>query len=313
MNESKQPRFLILRGGAIGDFVVTLPVLQALRERWPGAYIELIGYPHIANLALAGDLVDHVDSLDRADMARFFTPTSTFSEAQAAHVRSFDLVISFLHDPQGFVRDNLLAAGAPQVIYRSPIVPEGHAADHMLKALETLAIYEAGAHPRLALRASLLDEGRRWLAGNSLADRAWAIHPGSGSPKKNWPAERFAELAGRIRADAGLRPFFILGEADGAAAETLSKQSPDVPMLRDRTLVEVASVLASCRGYVGNDSGVTHLAAALGIPVVALFGPGDPVHWGPRGPKVRILQADGKDLGNLRVEDVLTAIRATKS
>ena len=70
---NKQIRFLILRGGAIGDFILTLPAIAAVRERWPDAYIELIGYPHIANLALAAGLVDHVDSLDRAEMARFFS------------------------------------------------------------------------------------------------------------------------------------------------------------------------------------------------------------------------------------------------
>lgn len=305
----RQVRFLILRGGAIGDFIATLPVLQALRERWPDAHIELIGYPHMANLALAGNLVDHVDSLDRAAMARFFTSTSTFSEEQAVYIRSFDLVISFLHDPHGFVRDNLLAAGAPQVIYRSPIVPEGHAADHLLKSLETLAIYGSGSIPRLSLRPDLLARGRRWLVESGLGEAAWAIHPGSGSPKKNWPAERFGELASKMRAQPVVRPFFILGEADHAAAEILSKQWPDVPVLREHTLVEVAAVLASCRGYAGNDSGITHLAAAAGIPVVALFGAASqPEQWAPRGRAVRILGAPGGDLAKLEIETVFAAI-----
>ena len=68
------PRFLVLRGGAIGDFIVTLPVLQALRDRWPDAYVEIWGYPHVARLALAAGLAQRVVSLDRAEMARFYVP-----------------------------------------------------------------------------------------------------------------------------------------------------------------------------------------------------------------------------------------------
>lgn len=67
------PRIRVLRGGAIGDFVVTLPAIRLLRERWPDAYIDLVGYPHITSLAVAGGLVDRVTSLDGADIARLFS------------------------------------------------------------------------------------------------------------------------------------------------------------------------------------------------------------------------------------------------
>ena len=137
----KQSRFLILRGGAIGDFILTLPAIRALRRQWPEAYIEIVGYPHIANLAIAGGLADHVESLDRAEMAKFFALRPSFTEAQARHVQSFDVVITYLHDPDGSVRENLLSAGAKQVIYGSPIVERGHAVEHLMKPLETLAIY----------------------------------------------------------------------------------------------------------------------------------------------------------------------------
>lgn len=303
----RQARFLVLRGGAIGDFILTLPVLQALREQWPDSYIEIVGYPHIATLALAARLADRVESLDRAGMARFFTPTPTFTEEQAAHVRSFDVVFTYLHDPTEAVRDNLRSAGAQMVVYGSPIVTEGHAVDHLLKPLESLAIYAKGATPCLRLHPEHLQRGREWLTNHGLTATPVALHPGSGSPQKNWAAESFLEIA-RSLAARGQSPFFILGEADTVAGAIIAEQLPEISVLKDATLLEVAAVLANCAAYLGHDSGITHIAAAVGIPVVALFGPTDPERWGPRGARVQIIRAPDGDLAKLSVAMVQEAL-----
>ena len=307
MTMSKPARFLILRGGAIGDFILTLPALQALRDRWPDAYIELVGYPHIANLALAAGLVDHVESLDRADAARLFTWRPTFSEEQAAHLRSFDLVISYLHDPDGVVKANLKAAGVKQVIYGSPLVEQGHAIDHLMKPLETLAIYGEKPLPRLTLKA---ERGREWLAAHGLAGDVVAIHPGSGSPKKNWPAENFLKLAEQLR-ESDQKYLMIFGEADAAVAALIRTKMPGVIELSGCTLVELATVLSACRAYVGNDSGVTHIAAAVGLTTIALFGPSDADRWGPRGSHVSIIKAPEGNLEFISTNDVLNMLRSS--
>ena len=298
-------RFLVLRGGAIGDFILTLPVLEALRQRWPDAEIELAGYPHVAVLAREAGLADRVDSLDRAGFARFFAARPSFSPEQADYIQSFDLVISFLHDPQGVVSANLHAAGARQVIYGSPIVTAGHAVDHLLKPLETLAIYAAGAVPVLRIPKESCARGRQLLdACGAAAGRLVAIHPGSGSPGKNWPVDRFIELARQLmKRDAGV--VFVLGEADGAARGRIIAGLPEVPRIEQAPLPELAGALSCCAGYVGNDSGITHLAAAVGTRVIALYGPTDPDRWGPRGGHVRILRGPGGELAAVSVEDVL--------
>ena len=307
MNPTKPARFLILRGGAIGDFILTLPALQALREWWPDAYIELVGYPHIANLALAAGLVDHVESLDRADAARLFTWRPTFSEEQAAHLRSFDLVISYLHDPDGVVKANLKAAGVKQVIYGSPLVEEGHAIDHLMKPLETLAIYCEKPLPRLTLQA---ERGKEWLAAHGLSGNVVAIHPGSGSPKKNWPTENFLKLAEQLR-ESGQMYLIIFGEADAAVADLIRKNMPGVIELSGCTLVELATVLSACRAYVGNDSGVTHIAAALGLRTIVMFGPSDSDRWGPRGSHVSVIKAPEGNLELISANDVLNMLRSS--
>lgn len=288
----RKPRILVLRGGAIGDFVMTLPAVSALRRRWPESHIEIVGYPHIARLAEAGGLADAVVSLDKAEMARFFSWAPRITRDQEDYIRSFDLLISYLYDPEGTVKENLLAVGAKQVICGSPMVKDLHAAAQLLKPLEALAIYpesEEEVRPRLALKPEHREAGQarvRELGGDVVA-----VHPGSGSPKKNWPAERFIALAGRIRRRKPLKPVFIIGEADREAEQAIGRAGGETPVLSGLSLVELAGILSACRAYVGNDSGVTHIAAALGIPVVALFGPTNLALWGPRGGAVRVIRA----------------------
>lgn len=307
---TRPARFLVLRGGAIGDFLLTLPVVQALRARWPDAWIEVLGYPHVAALAMAGGLVNRVESLERAGTARFFSAAPEFPAEQIAYLRSFDFVISYLHDPTGLVRDNLKLAGARVVLYRSPIVESGHAIEHLMKPLESLAVYAAGESPSLAVDRGDREAGAGWLRERRLRPPVLAVHPGSGSPKKNWPADRFVELARRVAAEGGCSYFYLLGEADRGIAASLARMDPERPVLKEASLRQVSSVLSACRLYVGNDSGITHLAAALGIPTVALFGPSDAARWGPRGPHVRVIHAPDSDLNELGTEAVCEVVRS---
>ena len=307
-----RPRLLILRGGAIGDFVLTLPVLQALRAQWPEAHLEIVGYPHIADLARAGGWADRIESLDRAHFARFYSLRPQLGEELIRYVRSFDLAVSFLHDPDGTVRRNLLSTGIRQVLYISPVAPAIHATDHLLKPLEALAIYAAGSVPRLLWPAAARDDARRRLSGLGVTGAPLALHAGSGSPSKNWAAARYAELAVRARS-AGWSPFFLFGEADAAPSAELRALAADIPRVEGLELLDTASVLAASAAFVGNDSGITHLAAALGCPAVAIFGPTDPKIWGPRGDRVTVLRAPGGELSALPAAAVFAALSATAS
>ncbi len=306
---NKRPRFLFLRGGAIGDFVLTLPALTAVRDNWPEAYIEVLGYPHIARLAQAGGLADSVRSLDDAGMARFFSLRPVFPAEQIEYIRSFDIIFSYLHDMDGTVRNNLELAGARMVIYGSPIVDDGHAVDHLLKPLESLAIYNAGAAPRLDLDVSFRRQGRGILESAGITPGAVAMHPGSGSLKKVWPTRRFVSLARRVTAETSCEPFFIIGEADETAAESLRREAADIPVLSNCSLSDLAGVLSLCSAFIGNDSGITHLAAALDIPVVAMYGPTDPDRWGARGSRVVRLKCPGGGMESLQMNDVFNAMK----
>lgn len=305
------PRILVFRGGAIGDFVLFLPVLQELRRRWPDAHVEVAGYPHIACLAVLGALADRVVSLDSADTARLFSLSFDPSPEQRSYFRSFDLLLTYLYDPDGTVKRNLLSVGAAQVIYGSPMIRDGHACDELVRPLEELAIYpQRTPAPRLDLDAQHLERGgrRAGVHGGAVA----LIHPGSGSPRKNWPLDRFLSMADRMRSELQVSPVFAFGEADTEIQERYAGQSPRFPSVSGFTLTELAEFLSACTACLGNDSGVTHLAAALGVPTVGLYGPTDPGTWGVRGRHAARVVAEERTtegLAAITVDRVLAAMQ----
>jgi heptosyltransferase III len=94
-----QGKILVIRGGAIGDFILTLPVLAALRRQFPRTHLEVLGYPHIAGLALAGGLVQRVQSIEARSLAGFFARDGALAEDLVDYFSDFDMIISFLYDP----------------------------------------------------------------------------------------------------------------------------------------------------------------------------------------------------------------------
>ncbi len=304
------PKILVLRGGAIGDFVLTLPAFAMLRERWPNSRIEIVGYPHIAQLACVGGLADDVRSLDAARIAALFSLKPAIPLELASYLASFDIVLSYLYDPDGTVQDNMTAAGARRLIYGNPRVSGIHAADFLIRPLESLAIYPEGpASPRLAVRSDCRDAGVSILSG--FGRRVAILHPGSGGVQKRWPLAGFLALAQLLSRECRLVPVLMLGEADDDIAVALQTEGVVWPVLRGLSLSEVAGVLCGASLYVGNDSGITHLAAAVGTKTVALFGASDPAIWGPRGLHVRVCRVDPPGVlaaGTLSVQKVWSCV-----
>lgn len=282
-------RVLICRGGALGDFVVTLPVLRALRRAWPGARLDLLGYPRHAALAVTGRLADGVRSLDDAGIAAWFDAAAPdLPPDERRYLDAYDGVVCFLHDPDGIIRGKLARVLGDRLVWRSPLPAFGHVAEHLLGALPALGLAPDDAVPRLELPGPVREAGDRRL--RALGERVAVLHPGSGSPRKNWPAARYASLALCLRERWGLIPAVVLGEVEQGIEAALPT---GLPRLAGLTAVELAGVLRGATLYVGNDSGATHLAAAVRTgPTVALFGPTDPAVWAPRGQHVTTIRAE---------------------
>lgn len=301
------PRILVIRGGAIGDFILTLPAIRLLREQLPQAHLEILGYKPIIELAAAAGIADSIRSLDHAAMSRLFIPKAELDAGLGEYFRSFNLVVSYLFDPDGIVRGNMDALGVKTFIEAShQVVPgQGHAAEQLAKPLERLALFLEDPAARLQLAP------RETAAGRPVV----AIHPGSGSMAKNWPAENWSRLGTEL---AALFPAGTLALVTGEAEAERGITRTVVEAWRGRgwmhwdqlPLVELAERLAGCAAFLGHDSGVSHLAAACGLPCLLFFGPTDPGTWAPRNPGVRIFLEPTGSLRNLRYEDGREAVRA---
>lgn len=305
-------RILVIRGGAIGDFILTLPVFSALREAFPDTHLEVLGYSHITRLALAGDLVDDVESIESRALAGFFASKGELDDAVAAYFARFDVIVSYLYDPDGIFQKNVSRCSKAQFI-AGPHRPDEkewtHAAEVFLKPLEAFALFDACSSPRLTLpvKANLPSDrydldGVHWLA----------LHPGSGSSLKNWSEENWKVLCQYLTENSNLNLLIVGGEAE---VNLIHRLSDFIPPGRHRLalnhpLPALAAVLQLCRGFIGHDSGISHLAAAVGLPAVILWGPSNKAIWQPRGERIRVVESvDG--LNGIRLEQVLFALAET--
>lgn len=301
------PRVLVIRGGAIGDFVLTLPAIRLMRENIPDCSVEVLGYPGIVDLARMAGLADSVRSLEHRTMAPLFARGAEIDEALGEYLRSFNLVVSYLFDPDGVLRENLQRLGVRTLIEVSHRVEEGrgHAAQQLARPLEKLAFYLDDPAPRLVLGA-----------GDRPPDQPlMAVHPGSGSPRKNWPIEHWIRLGRELAAAfPSAKLVLITGEAErdrGITREVVeSWRGLAFEHLDSLALTELARRLAGCSGFIGHDSGISHLAAAAGCPCFLLFGPTDLDTWAPRNEGVVVRRAPGGDLATLRWDEVWPAVRS---
>jgi heptosyltransferase-3 len=291
---------LVIRGGAVGDFVVTLPAVRALRERWPGARIECLGYPRTTALGAGRFYFNAVRSLERGTLAGFFAPDAILDPEWMDYFGDFDLVVSWLYDPDEAFAKNVRRCGVPDLWTGSPQIASGYGHPASRHFLDTLLFDTAGADLQSRLFPSTEDmaaAARLWNGGQFIA-----LHPGSGSPAKNWPVENWAQVIPKLPLPVVLAG----GEADGPALERLAPLAAAV--VRERPLPELAALLGRAALFLGHDSGITHLAAAAGTPVAALFGPTDPAVWAPPGGRTAVLRS-GPGWKGPSVERVLETAR----
>ena len=250
-------RRLIIRPGAIGDFIVSLPAMECLRtdylEVWTAsAHVPLVRFADAAR-SIAGSGIDLLGIRETSRLERLIS-----------ELRSFDSIVSWYGTGRQEFRDLVRKLGLPFRFF--PALPADgsgvHATDFYLQQARSIAPCECDAVPRIRC-----DGAREEFA---------VIHPFSGSARKNWPLEKFRGMAAKLERAMPVR--WCAGAED----------PPLEGALRIDDLWELARWLARARLYVGNDSGITHLAAAVGTPVLALFGASDPRIWAPRGENVRV-------------------------
>jgi heptosyltransferase III len=295
-------RFLVMRGGALGDFILGLPALRRIHDACPWAAVELIAPANF--LPLAHGVVDSTTPLEKSFVASLFQEYGHFPEEISQRYRDLDAVVIWFADSAGTVRQNFRRLGAKKIVWApsKPQSPDVHAADHLMASLRGLGIAapptdravrsssQSWPHIQLSLPAHE-KAGEVWRAmGLETSIPVVAMHPGSGASWKRWGSDKFARLSDLLVTE-GVQVVLIEGPADyHAVRQVRSKMEKDPPRLLAGVDVEsLGAFLSRCVAYVGNDSGVTHLAAGVGTPTVAIFGPTNPNNWAPRGPRVSVV------------------------
>lgn len=299
--EAKKPRVLVIRGGAIGDFILTLPAIRLIRETLSGCHLEILGYPGIMDLAVKAGLADSTCSLEHRSMALLFAKGAAIDPALTEYLLSFNVVVSYLYDPDGILKGQMENIGVKTLLEcpHSVRPDHGHAAQQLAKPLEKLAMYLDEPDWRAPLFANSVPTNTRHRV---------ALHLGSGSPKKNWPVENWRLVVEALRkALPDMELILITGEAERERGLVVSGfeatdhwQALPLPKLADQ--------LGGCSLFLGHDSGISHLAAACGVPCLLLFGPTSPELWAPPQADVRVVKADGGDWAALPPEKVITAV-----
>ncbi len=303
-------RALLIRGGALGDFILTLPVAARLRALAPGARVEIMAGPAFTPLAVQPDGAHAARSIEYGPMARFFARGTELDPSLATYFASFDLVVGYLYDPDGIFAGNLSRAGVRRYLpgCHKPTGP-GPATRQLAAVLRALGPQPTDLPPpRLTPTPDDLTAAGRLFHGNQ---PFVVLHPGSGSPAKNWPPGHWARLIGQALDETSLDVVLVFGEADEAVRATLAPllSRPRLATVNHPPLRELAALLARARAFAGHDSGVSHLAAAAGTPALLLYGPTDPKVWAPQHPHVRVLTAPGGDLTALVPGEVWSALR----
>ena len=320
----------IIRPGALGDSLLTFPIMRALKDAQP-SHITFVSHATVLPLAQAWGVADVVYDYSDPCWSELFADQGIQSPVLHTLFASSDLIVCWLRDPDGVVQHNLNAIAIGRIIVAPGRPAEGqriHIVDYLSQTIALSDVVKMEPMNRAGERVVPTIYGLVTHGGYGRGDpltrptlfvcpsgRAapLAIHPGSGGARKCWPVSSFAELIQRLWQQA--IPVLLLGgPADHERIAALQQMlpAPEIDMLTmlvDAPLLEVAVALQACRGYLGNDSGITHLAAMTGIPVVALFGPSDPAVWRPVGPNVTILYESV--LNNLPVEQVWQATQAT--
>ena len=309
----KKGRILCIHQGALGDFILALPAIRSLREYFQPRWLEIMGHPWILPLVSGPPYADAVTDINRAQMALLFQEDAVITENLQAYLCAFDAAFYFGRSTT--LVKNFHRAGIRKTVILPPFpAQQQHLIDHHLASLTALGISATSSTPELFLRDETQKEAEgffreRGRIRGSESHEIIALHPGAGGRDKVWPPQRSATL-GRILAKEKAKLLIIQGPADKDAVQEVVAGLDGVPhlLVHDVPIATLAALLSHASLFIGNDSGVSHLAAALGVFTLALFGPTDPAVWAPRGDRAFYLKKGGS-IDTIEVADVLTFLQ----
>ncbi len=296
---------LVVHQGAIGDFILSLPALEALHCFYPEAKFTFLAHPNILEIIRARPYFSEVLDCNASGWAPLYRQGGKLASRYLESLLQIDTVIVFCRSANEVLVDNL-ANNLVKPVHRIEPFPVRDFAsgvtEYQCLQLEKIGI--PAIPPPAAIIAPLRQdilEALAFLRRNlSPEDRLVMLHPGSGSRKKLWTPIGWLNLIRRLSAKRNLRLALLQGPADAEITLYLRTHLETVAPItvENWRLGRLAALISESSLYLGNDSGITHLAAACGTPTIALFGPTDPRAWAPRGPRVKIVRWHAEGTGN---------------
>jgi len=307
-------RILLLKLGGLGDLLVVLPSIMLLRKSFPGARIDLVGRKVCGELLRERGVVDAVFSADDAAWLPIFDPGLEHRNDFSERLAGYDLIFGwFLKNPGARSKlEDVQGESAPDSLrFRASILPDFHR-----------VIFEPGAN--LSISRYFFEKTAEFVSKNGRPgprfeecaalpkarvrrrEKFAVIHPGSGSEKKCWPLDRYLDVISFL-GRTGYTGTITTGEAEERLEPELrAAHFPEGWSWNPRSSLSIlADIFDAAAIYVGNDSGVTHLAAACGAEVIAIFRKEYEVTWRPFG-RTRVLSAES--VNDIPAERVMTAV-----
>ncbi len=306
----KTEKILLVRTGGLGDSLLIWPAVRALRQSFPDAYMELMGTKHrLAPMLVAGG-ADVASDLDGSGYHHLLLADSQIPQWVRDRFGAFDIVIAFSSQGDLALGENLSDCGVGEVHVFLPFSAPGsgvHVARHTMDLLASVGLVDSGnlgdeLQGVLPVTDAESEAGNRALQDLRVSGRDLVlVAPGSGSEKKNWFASGFIRVINTL-SDESYRVVMIEGPADEEPVERIRKAIPSVPVLRHLTPSVLKGVMSRCRLFIGNDSGLAHLAGLVGAPCVVVFKTSDPRLWRPLG-QVQVLGPLSQDFNTGRDVD----------
>ena len=288
---------LVIHPGALGDVLQAVPALAALRAAGIRGGVALAAQRRIGRMLAAADVVDSALPFDGLGLEALFASDPVPAELEARFSR-FDAVVSwfgarsepFASQLRALVPGAIVAPAAP--IDASPLTVWAH----LLATLAPRGVNASLPLAPLVIPEAWRDEARRRLAslGVEGGQPLLAVHPGAGGKWKQWPPDRLARVVGSVARETGCRVLVHQGPADAEAAAAL-RGLVNLPTicLVEPPLELLAAVLQEASAFLGSDSGISHLAAAVGARAVILFPPVTHARWAPWSPTAVPLEVKG--------------------
>jgi heptosyltransferase III len=315
---------LVIHPGGLGDVVLSLPAVALLRNAFPAARVTVAG--NIDHLVpVMSGYAERLISLSALPLYHLYAPGSV-QESVVRFWRSYDRIVSWTGggDREFISKFKEIHPNAIIASWRPSPGEAKHVSQLFVDSLDLGDAAEAVPIPIL-LSSELRAEGKQWLVAHGWNGRGplAALHPGAGSAAKRWPVSRFISLAQHLALQEKRKLLIIEGSAERGLAEQIVPALPaSAAIVMDAmSLNLLAAVVEHCDLFVGNDSGVAHLAAALKVRCVVLFGPTLPQHWAPLGHDVTILRNTQRCAGcaspgnnhtcleNITVEEVIQNLK----